>query len=128
MNKLWLAPVPLILALAPAAAAGGVRNDVFVHPARYLDREVRVCGYMIDSSNVLESRRRREWTRTSGLSIRRGGPLRLLFRGRACVAGVISYLGCETSRTIVCVDTAFDYAIDIRRVISLRPGPDHAIE
>lgn len=117
--------LPLIyIALAAGGCAhAATRNSVFVSPASYVGRSVQLCGYMIDSSNILESRRRREWNRTGGLSIRDGGPLRLRFRGRVCVEGDVSYLGCGEGSG--CTGAAFEYAISITRVISREPGPDH---
>jgi len=78
---------------------------------------------MINGSNILESGSRREWNRTSGLSIRDGGPLDLRFRGRVCVEGTISHLGCGPGGD--CTGAAFDHAISVRRVLSQRPGPGH---
>ena len=116
-----------LLLIFIATASGGAayaetRNNVFVSPRDYVGRTVLVCGYMIDNSNILESRLRREWGRTSGLSIRSRGPLPARFLGRACVEGEISYLGCETE---ACTGAGFDYAISISRVISMRRGPGH---
>lgn len=112
------------LAVAGCAHVPPPRNDVFVNSATHVGQSVRVCGYRIDGANILESRRRRDWSHTGGLSIIERGPLPPLFRGRLCVEGTISRLGCETG-PVVCVDAAFDFAISIRRVFSLEPGPEH---
>jgi len=44
------------------------------------------------------------------------GPLDLRFRGKLCVEGELSYMGCETGPDI-CTGAAFDYGVEIRRVL-----------
>jgi hypothetical protein len=107
-----------VAALCPACAtASNRREPVFSHSAQFVGRDVRICGFMIDSSNIVESENREDRQRQGGLSILLRGPLDPFHRGRICVEGVISYLGCESGR-IVCMDAAFDYAIAVRRVLS----------
>lgn len=89
------------------------RNPVFVSPADYLNQEVQVCGY-VDGPNILESRDRRKWSRTGGVSIVARGPLDQRFEGRVCVVGLLEYIGCATE---TCTGAAFDYAIRIIRVL-----------
>jgi hypothetical protein len=109
------------LALTAAALVGcthpsSERSRVYVSPEQFLAQLVEVCGSMIDSSNILESARRGEQRRVGGLSINEMGPLNPLHRGRICVEGQISYIGCATG-PVVCLEGAFDYAISVRRVI-----------
>lgn len=112
--KPWLMIQGLLLAhLAGACNGPASRNPVFVNPASYLGRAVQVCGY-VDGPNILESRDRRDWAMTSGVSILERGPLPPLFEGDACVEGPIEHLGCETQ---ICTGAAFEYAIRINRIV-----------
>lgn len=93
-----------------------VRNPVFANPEQFVHLPAQVCGYMIDSSNIVESRNPDDASRRGGLSIAESGPLDPLHRGLVCVEGQIVYIGCETG-PVACVDIAFDYGIRIRRVL-----------
>jgi hypothetical protein len=106
----------LTLILTGCAHGSVPRSEVYSTPERFVGQAVRVCGYMIDSSNILESDDRNERERNGGLSIREKGPLNLLHRGRVCVEGEVSYWGCATG-PVICTDAAFDYAISITRVL-----------
>ena len=90
--------------------------DVFAAPSRFVGQTVRVCGYMIDSANIVESPNRDDETRRGGLSIDGKGPLNLRYRGGLCVEGDVTYRGCATGPAI-CTDAAFDYGIRVRRVV-----------
>jgi hypothetical protein len=104
-------------ALAGCAHAPPVRSDVYVNSERYINRLVSVCGYIVDSANMVESSDREDRTRSGGLSIINKGPLKPLYRGRTCVEGKIVQLGCASGPRI-CLEAIFDYAIEIHRVIS----------
>jgi len=107
----------LILVGALGSACVGTpatREPAFVRPDAFIGRSARVCGYMIDSANIVESPHREEWDRRGGLSIKERGPVDPFYRGRLCVEGSISFMGCETG-PVICTDAAFDYAITITR-------------
>ena len=86
-------------------------------PARFVGQTVEVCGYMIDSSNILWTADRTDTKRRGGFSIDGKGPLNRLYRGHLCVEGEITYVGCGNG-TVVCTDAAYEYGIRVRRVIS----------
>ena len=109
----------LALLSTGCTTASAARNPVFATPDLFVDRRVHVCGYMIDSSNIVESRSRNDRVHSGGVSIIEKGPLNLLHRGRVCVEGTISRIGCETGPDL-CTDAAFDYGIRIQRVLHLR--------
>jgi hypothetical protein len=91
--------------------------DVFRHPSRFVGQTVQVCGYMIDSANILESANRDDPTRRGGLVIAAKGPLDLRYRGPLCVEGDLTYIGCLSGR-VICTDAAFDYGIRVHRRMS----------
>jgi len=106
----------ITFSLLACAHHSSARNPVFVHPEQFVNLSTRVCGYMIDSSNIVESEDRNDTGRRGGLSIQESGPLNPLHRGRICVEGQVVYLGCQTG-PVACFDIAFDYGIRIRRVV-----------
>lgn len=89
-----------------------------MHSERYVGQVVSVCGYIVDSANIVESADSEDRIRSGGLSIAEKGPLPPLYRGRTCVEGEIVHLGCATGARI-CLEAIYDYAIKIRRVASL---------
>ena len=91
-------------------------DDVYRTPSRFVGQTVQACGYMIDSSNIVESQDRDDEKHRGGLSIAAKGPLNLRHRGPVCVEGDVIYMGCGT-RLVICIDTAFEYGIRVRRVI-----------
>lgn len=93
------------------------RSDIYVHPEQYVGRVVSVCGYIVDSANMVESADSEDRTRPGGLSIADRGTLDPLHRGRICVEGEIVHLGCASGSRI-CLEAVYDYAIKIRRVVS----------
>ena len=95
------------------------RSDIYVHPAKYKDQNVKLCGYVVDSANIFESADSEDHTRDGGLSIAERGPLDPLHRGWTCVEGEIVEFGCATGPRI-CLEAAYDYAIKVRHVISSR--------
>lgn len=107
------------VALLSCVSVDGEYSDVFTTPQSYVRKQVEVCGYMVDSSNIVESSDREDRSRAGGLSILESGPLQRLHRGRICVAGVLEHVGCG-GRARICTDMAFDYGIRIVRVLSYR--------
>jgi hypothetical protein len=115
--------VPLAFGLLAwsAAASSGPRVDYdpgFAKLEGSSGRQIAICGYMIDSSNIVESPNREDHGHARGLSIADRGPLRLPHQGRVCVEGIVVYLGCESGPAL-CTDAAFDYGIRIQRVLPL---------
>lgn len=91
------------------------RSDVYMSPEIYLGKLVSLCGYIVDSANMVESIDSEDRTRRGGLSIVEWGPLERLHRGWTCVEGEIVHLGCASGPRI-CLEAVYDYAIKIRRV------------
>ena len=85
-------------------------------PSRFVGQTVEVCGYMIDSANIVESADRDDIKHRGGLSIDSRGPLNSLHLGRLCVEGEITYRGCGTNR-VICIDAAYECGIRVHRVI-----------
>ncbi|MEA3030030.1 MAG: hypothetical protein QOG13_1355 [Sphingomonadales bacterium] len=94
------------------------RDLVFARPQEVTGRSVRVCGFMIDSANIVESSDRDDSRHSGGLTIVARGPLNAFHRGRVCVEGNISYVGCVSGPTF-CTDSAYDYGISVRRLLPL---------
>jgi hypothetical protein len=92
------------------------RENIFEHPENYLDKEVRVCGQIKDSANLIAPASKRYHQYTYGLSIMEHGPLNPLYRGRICVRGVVGFVGCNTP-DIICTDATFPYGIRIEDII-----------
>lgn len=118
MKQLTL--LPACLCLLACTHYPPARSVVFANPERFVNLPAHVCGYMIDSSNIVESPDRNDTARRGGLSIAEKGPLDPRRRGRVCVEGQIVYLGCETG-PVACFDVAFDYGIRVRSIID-SPG------
>ena len=87
---------------APLASA-----DVFGAPSRFVGQTVQLCGFVIDGANIVESADRHDDERRGGLSIAAKGPLDLQHRGRLCVEGEVTYVGCA-SGNLICTDAAYD--------------------
>ena len=104
---------PVLVACAHTSAAS---TEVYRAPSIFVGRTVQVCGYMLDSANIVESANRDDKTHDGGLSISAKGPLNLRHRGPLCVEGEVTYVGCA-SGPVICTDAAFDYGIRIRRVL-----------
>src|SRR5215207_8148914 len=92
------------------------RSGVYVHPEQYVGQLVRVCGYIVDSSNIVESADSEDHVRGGGLSIAEKGPLKPLHRGWICEGEIVN-IGCATGPRI-CLEAIYDYAIKIRSVVS----------
>ena len=112
----------LAVSLVSCVAGSAARDDIFVNPSRYLGRQVDLCGYMIDSANIVEAEDRDDAARRGGFSIADKGPLNLLHRGPICVVGEIIYIGCQTG-DVVCTDAFFDYGIRILAIEDARARP-----
>lgn len=108
--------LPITCLLLACIHHPSARNPAFANPEQLVNLSTQVCGYMIDSSNIVESRDPNDASRRGGLSIAASGPLDPLHRGLVCVEGQIVYIGCETG-PVACVDIAFDYGIRIQRVV-----------
>jgi hypothetical protein len=104
----------LVLVLGSCAHDQTASADVFQTPSQFVGQTVRVCGYMIDSANIVESADREDQRRAGGLVIAAKGPLNLLHRGPVCVEGELTYVGCATG-PVICTDAAFDYGIRVQR-------------
>lgn len=116
--KTYLSAFVLTLACS-CAHTFPTRNDVYVHPEKYVGQVVSVCGYIVDSANIVESADSEDRFRRGGLSIAARGPLDPLRRGRTCIEGEIVNFGCASGPRI-CLEAAYDYAIKVRRVLSTR--------
>ena len=114
MNKFFLAST--LLAWGCITPDQG-RNPVYVKPSSFVNERVQICGYMIDGANILEDPSNEGRHRSSGISISESGPLGPRYRGRVCVEGTISRMGCQTGPNF-CTDAAFDYGIRIERIIA----------
>ena len=93
------------------------RSDIYMNPKQYMGQLVNVCGYIVDSANIVESADSEDRVRSGGISIAEKGPLKPLYRGWVCVEGEIVHFGCATGPRI-CLEAIYDYAIKIRSVIS----------
>lgn len=113
MRLIFTAASLLVMSCTAPAAT---RNPVFTTPEKLSSQLVIFCGYMIDSANIIESADREDRRHRGGVSIMDKGPLDLRFRGKLCVEGELSYMGCETGPDI-CTGAAFDYGVEIRRVL-----------
>jgi hypothetical protein len=112
----WTAAPSLALVIVAACAhPSNASSELFRTPARFVGQTVKVCGYMNDSSNIVESDDRDDVKHSSGLSIEENGPLNLRHRGPVCVEGEITYRGCGTAH-VICIDAAYEYGIRVRRV------------
>jgi hypothetical protein len=109
----------VLLWLCSCVHSGSPRSDIYVHPEQYVGQSVSVCGYIVDSANIVESADREDRTRRGGLSIVERGPLNPLRRGWTCLEGEIVHFGCGSGPRI-CLEAVFDYAIKIRRVAVTR--------
>jgi hypothetical protein len=95
------------------------RSDIYVRPGQYEGQLIGVCGYIVDSANIVESADSEDRTHRGGLSIAERGPLNPLHRGWTCVEGEIVHFGCASGPRI-CLEAVYDYAIKVRRVVSTR--------
>ena len=114
---LWAAL--LVMVTASGAMASSESRPVFRHPAEYLGRNVRVCGFLIGASNITERRRDGRFGLNVDVDAREH---RVIRRARAqgeyariCLSGTIRHIGCETGPD-GCTDWAYDYAIAVRNV------------
>ena len=114
---------PLCIVGAMAVVAGchtlpsAIGASVFQNPAQFLGQSVRVCGYLIGPANILQRRN----DVNVGLSIDGGVHARelaqLAERAPVCLAGIISYIGCDTDPKVICTDAAFDYMMHVAEIL-----------
>ena len=108
----------IILGSGCSSIATRDHATVFKEPARFAGQRVEVCGrFRGGTSNIFAS-----VGKDHGLSILSNEETAILifkkFKSQksACLHGTIEYLGCETHAKIICVDSAFDYAIRVEEV------------
>jgi hypothetical protein len=93
------------------------RRASFSEPCSVRGQAVTVCGYLIGPANILQRRN----DVNVGLSIDGGAQARELAqpgeRAEVCLAGRISYIGCDTDPQIICTDAAFDYMIHVIEIL-----------
>jgi hypothetical protein len=107
------------LAMASALAAcqtlpPGPSAAIFRDPASYAGQEVRVCGYLEDTSNINEAKGRFK----RGLSLEGDGPALLQRvrdrRHRTCLVGKVRRFGCGEEQ--ICLEWAYPWGIAVSRV------------
>lgn len=109
-----------------ATANRSISTELFRDPTPHLGQSVIACGYMVDLWNLTERRSGSRGGVGRGLSVRHGGSAlerQLLSPNEPiCLAGRIFWAGCETDPERVCVDLAFDYGIEVDRLVDAPAG------
>lgn len=100
--------------MSSALASCNVQHEYIrpqhIEKSRFIDEIVNVCGERTDAANIDKIS---TLSGISGLTITKLGPLSPTYRGKVCVIGKITYVGCGV--TTVCTDAAFEYGIDIAK-------------
>ena len=105
----------LALSLLAACQFAPTSSGVFLDPASFEGKPVKVCGWLTDAANIMWKRSGIEF----GLSVYRNenSPnLKAFIGNRICLSGKVRYVGCGTDKEKICTDAAYDYAITPTRV------------
>lgn len=104
----------LALGLGSGCATVAAEDQVAVlrEPARFVGKEVHVCGRLTPTSIVYRANDK-AWGLNIWSNEALGSQILDLSRnqGFGCVRGTIEYIGCETGDEVICTDWSFDYAI-----------------
>jgi hypothetical protein len=117
LNTIIVGFLALALGSGCATVTAEDQARVFREPARFVGKEVRVCGRLTPTSIVYRANDK-AW----GLNIWSNEALgrQILYlsnnQGTGCVRGTIEYVGCDSDDEVICTDWTFDYAIKVAEV------------